>query len=482
MTNARAGVKWLTPLAFVLFISPPVFAAQAAGGNAPGEPVASAGLRLAQFQLPDPATQGGPPRPVTQFLKYQYAYGSESDITYRTDPDLDKRVRDNSLIAAPQLNGYILYRPGDSLETMLEMILEREYALQEESAVLLPSGATQTAPRRRPSLVVDQSYVRYKTLGPFDITLGRRNFEDDRHWLYDTSLDSIHALFRQDAWRAELSFSRKDLWDLDLLRNAPTGKTGYYMLYLDYRGIEDMKLAGYTIHSHDRAGNEGKPVHTGARAYGMPSDSFNYWAELSFLNGWDELNRSFSARGVDVGGTYRFTDLPLYPSVTLGYAYATGDGNPDDGRNHEFRQTGLQSNEIKAGGVSKFKYYGEALDPELSNLKIFTVGFGLRPTPSVYVDLVYHRYRLDELAGEIRNWALTAEMNQVDTHLSKDVGSAIDIILGLRNLFGVRRFGLDFRAGWFFPGAAFFRNDGDDIDPDIRGASDGFSIIAKFWY
>ena len=73
-------------------------------------------------------------------------------------------------------------------------------------------------------------------------------------------------------------------------------------------------------------------------------------------------------------------------------------------------------------------------------------------------------------------------MNQVDTRLSKDLGTAFDIVLGFRNLFGVRRLGLDLRTGWFFPGKAFLRDEGDEGNPNIRDADKGFTIVAKFWW
>ncbi|WP_220271961.1 alginate export family protein [Crenobacter cavernae] len=440
--------------------------------------------QMAQFQLPQQAgPNGAPPTPATPFLKYQYAIGSESDVTYRRDADLDRRLRDNSLILAPQINGYVLYRPTDRLEMLLEMLVEREIAAKEEKIVTLPNGETQVAPRRYTSLPVDQAWVTFKQLGPLDLTVGRRNFEDDRHWLYDTSLDTGLVKLKQGAFQAEASVSRKDRLDLDLLAPVQKTRIDNYMLYLDYRGIEDIRLAGYSIYREDQTGKEGKPLNMGLRAYGMPSDQFNFWTELGLLRGKDEFKQNLKAHAIDVGGTYRFTGLPLYPSVTLGYAYGSGDGNPNDSKNHEFRQTGLQSNEGKFGGVTKFKYYGEVLDPELSNLEILTAGLGFRPTPNVFVDLVYHKYRLKKIADEIRNGALTAQMNQDDTQLSKDVGEAFDIVLGFRHLFGVKRLGLDLRAGWFFPGKAFrIENTIDPDNPTFRGANKGISVLAKFWY
>jgi alginate production protein len=236
------------------------------------------------------------------------------------------------------------------------------------------------------------------------------------------------------------------------------------------------------IHRKDKTGADGRPVHVGVRAYGMPSNRFNFWSELSLLRGKDETKKKFKGHAVDFGGTYRFPNVPLAPNVTLGYANGSGDDNPNDGLNHQFRQTGLQSNETRLGGIPKIKYYGETLDPELSNLQIVMLAVGIRPVPTMTLDLVYHHYRLNKIADEIRNMALTAQMNQDDVRLSKKVGQALDIVFGFRNLFGIRRLGLDVRTGIFFPGAAF-RNENIGSDPTtFRKADKSISVLAKFWY
>lgn len=477
MTRGGYGV-----LAVVLCSALPAKAQQPADFSAPA--AAAGAAPMASFQLPSAAERlGRPERPVTQFLTYQYSYGSESDITYRRDRDLDHRLRDNSLLLAPQINGYFIYRPNDRVEMMFEMFLEREIAAHEERVVTLPGGEKVPRDGRRTSLTVDQAWIKFKSLGPIDLTVGRRNFEDDRHWLYDTSLDVAAVKFKHASFNAELSYGRKDLVNLDLTKAVQPTRTDNAMAYLEYRGIEDIKLAGYAILRDDRTGQEGKPLLLGLRAYGMPTDRFNFWSELAFLRGKDETRRDFGGHAVDAGATYRFPDLPLHPNVTLGYATASGDANPNDSKNTEFRQTGLQSNEFKLGGVSKFKYYGEALDPELSNLQIVTVGVGIRPATSVHVELVYHKYRANEFADEIRNWALTSRMNQDPSRPpSKDVGSAIDVVFGFRNLFGVRRLGLDLRAGWFFPGKAFRNEVTGAGRPSFRNADKGISALAKFWY
>ena len=184
----------------------------------------------------------------------------------------------------------------------------------------------------------------------------------------------------------------------------------------------------------------------------------------------------------DVGGTYRFTKVSMQPSVTLGYAYGSGDGNPNDNKNREFRQTGLQSNEGRFGGLTQFKVYGETFDPELSNLRIFTLGFGFRAASNAFVDLVYHSYRLNRIGNDLRGSALTAMVNQDDSRLSRNVGSEIDVIVGFRNLFGIKRFGFEVRAGCVLSWRRLSRRGKQPNNPTFRKADKGVSVLAVFIY
>jgi alginate production protein len=445
-------------------------------------------LQMAQFQLPPSGgvREGIPAErklaPVTQELTYSYAFGSDSELTYRKDSDLDKRLRDNFMMFAPTIFGWIDYRPTGWLETRLEMTLEQPIVLHEEDRVTLPNGEIVVPDKKRTSLLVDQAYVTIKNIaGPFDFTAGRRNFEDPRLWLYDAALDAFIVRHRWREFSTEASISRENLVDLDVFRPVPKGRIDNYILYSEYRGIEDHRLAAYAIKREDQAvpSSEGKPLFMGVRAFGRPTDAFNYWADFGWVSGKDELNRKLSGHGFDVGSTYRFPRLPLQPSITLGYAFGTGDGDPNDNRNTEYRQTGLQSNETRFGGVTQFKRYGEAFDPEVSNIEIYTAGIGFRPAGNVFVDVVWQHFRSNKLADQIRNSALTALMNQDDTQLSKDIGNEIDLIVGFRNMFGFRRLGFEVRAGWFFPGKAYQNDITTNPDaPTFRRADKAVSILA----
>jgi alginate production protein len=98
------------------------------------------------------------------------------------------------------------------------------------------------------------------------------------------------------------------------------------------------------------------------------------------------------------------------------------------------------------------------------------------------IELVYHHYWLHVLANDLRNSPLTAIMNGVEARQSKDVGSELDLALGFRNIFGVRRLGMDVRAGVFLPGEAFRIKGDEAANATGRHADRGFTIFTKFWW
>ena len=131
---------------------------------------------------------------------------------------------------------------------------------------------------RELSLEVDQLFARVKDVtDPLEFTVGRLNFEDSRHFLYDTSLDIVQAKFRQGKYRAEASFGRENVVDPNLLQNTPQDKINTYIFNLDYRGIEDINLSSYAIVRDDKRDEEGHPWWVGLRSQGFLSDEFSYW-------------------------------------------------------------------------------------------------------------------------------------------------------------------------------------------------------------
>ncbi len=452
---------------------------------------------FAQFQLPPASPEGGPPvLQLQKHLPYQYVFGTDPQWVYRRDADLDKSVRDNISTVLPSVNGIFTYRPQDWLEITAELQIEKEFVIHEVPVVILPDGTTQVAQTKHASVLLDQFHLTIREFtAPFSLSFGRKGFEDERRSLIDGSMDGVSALLRQGRFRGELIVGRMAFWDWEFVGHEAQArdKINTFYAFGDYRLSEDVKLGAFAIARTDTAPptvdpntgsvvGEGSPKWFGIRVLGSPSAELSYWAEGSLMSGRDELSTQFRARAYDIGFTNRFLNLPLRPNFTLGYAFGSGDDTPNDNRNTEFRQTGLQSDERRFAGVTQFLVFGEGLQPDLSNIEITTLGVGIRPDPQVSLDLVWHSYRLNKI-GIVRNSALTAEANQVDSRLSRDLGKGLDLVLGARNLFGVRRLGMDLRVGVFKPGSAYSRNVGTDPDnPVMRRADNSVSAIFIIWW
>jgi alginate production protein len=453
--------------------------------------------QLSQFQLPGrtpgaPAAPGATPAAApSKDLRFEYVYGHETEFVWRKNNDLDRNLRDNFATVAPTMFGMVTYRPNDWLETRVEGTLERVFPLREEEIVVDPTGAETPHDKQELTLLLDQIYLKVKPPGvPAEVTVGRRDFGDWRLWLYDGSLDGVHVATKAGDFAFEASLTRGDFKELDLLQHPPRGRTTNYILHAEYRGIEDHRFAAYYIYRRDsdpfdaNAETGGRPEWSGVRAIGRPSDSFNYWADLGQVRGsaMDQNDVPETLRGWawEVGGTYRFLNLPWQPNVTLNYAYGSGDDHSGDGRDHAYRQTGFHSNEQRFGGVTQFKYYGEFLDPELSNLTIYTAGVGARPLANMWVDLVYHKYHFNQVDPNDNGPTFRGGQGSISTlpnlgvTQSHDVGQEIDVIVGFRNLFGVRGLGFEVRTGLFLPGDAFHKANDDKGDP-------GFSMLAAIF-
>ena len=322
-----------------------------------------------------------------------------------------------------------------------------------------------------------------------NLDLGRLHFEDDRRWWWDEDLDAIRFTYEQPRFEIAVAVARE---------LAPN-RTARYVVAPEHDGI--IRLIGemswdfrpnhalnlFLLHHRDRSRSEqfgqltpreredlsdGTLTWLGARVTGAfdfpPNAVIGYWFDTAWVRGrertaqYQEISPQLSAvnqisdrivrgNGFDLGVTLR---LPVArePRLYAGYALGSGD-RPRDTVDHSFRQSGIQANEPGFGGVRRFPQYGVLLQPELSNLKILTLGAGLSLLRSSSLDLVYHRYRLAELAQSLR----TAKLDAVLTGGHHDVGTELDLILALEEW---KRVEVELSAGTFRAGRAFGDGEG----------------------
>lgn len=367
--------------------------------------------------------------------------------------DLDDQTRTDRifLTLSSELEGDL--RLGSQLELFGELKFENRNVLLDEAR------DEDMLARFR----MGENWVFLKGLfgGSLSVKVGRQDFDDVREWLYDKDLDAVRLFFDRERLGLELAVTQQ------LVAPEPGEReVTNYIAYGSYRLARRAFADAYVFVRDDRSPrhetddrDDSDPVWFGLRSYGRRIlGALDYWLDAAYLTGrsvdvrfrrgrFETTTRELRAWAVDVGATYVFRGPALEPSVTAGVAFGSGDSDPGDRTDTQFRQTGLQDNEARFNGVKNFRYYGELLDPELSNLLIVTAGAGIRPTARSSIDLVAHHYRQDEPAPSIRRSRLDVRAGQ-----HRQVGHEVDLIVGW---LVDARFDLKIAVAGFFPGKAF---------------------------
>jgi len=368
-----------------------------------------------------------------------FEFEGSLEVTYEREQnfDLDSSQADDVDLLPVELAIEVGFEPNEYFKAKFQPTLNRDFELHEE-------GRGQD---RDTELLIDEVY--FTLTDPnygLSLQVGRQSFEDHRQWLYDEELDAVRAFLQQSGLSLEFSISREELVDKDLLNNTNVDSITNYILYGGYDLTEDITVGAYEILRDSNEVDRDSLFFFGLYSTGTIDDRLTYWFDAAHVRGNEDDSR-VRGYGVDVLGTYRF-DLPLSPHIILGYAFGSGDDDPEDGRDGAFRQTDLQGNEAEIGGLTPFQYYGEAFDPELSNMSIFTAGLGIWPNEGTSLNLIYHHYRQDKAIDELRDSAFDADPNG----RSRRLGNEIDLVFGVGETedFAVRGF-----LGYFMPGRAF---------------------------
>lgn len=290
------------------------------------------------------------------------------------------------------------------------------------------------------------------------LQIGRQRFVDFKRWLFNDTLDAARLAYKYQNLTMEFSASKLNTFQREFLGPEPTasGETGKFINYYSYISYKIDRDAGLFVKKGRigafalyQDGDTQYPMFFGIQSEGKLGSGLNYWIQSAMVRGTDS-SRRIRGEAVDVGLTQVFgASTGIRPSITVGYAYGSGDGNPNDNVDTAFRQTGFQGNSDSFHGVARLKYYGEILDPQLTNLMIFTGGAGLRTSERSSLDLVYHYYLRDFSATSIPRSGLN---NVGQTGTDKHLGEEIDLIIGYQEIAHV-----DTRLifGLFLPGKAF---------------------------
>ena len=200
-------------------------------------------------------------------------------------------------------------------------------------------------------------------------------------------------------------------------------------------------------------------------------DAFQYFASVAAVNGTDTVigtdpsapsgfsdrERDVSGWAADLGARAQLLDTPRWVVGAHG-AVASGGGGP--GESDAFRQTSLESNRSRFTGTrSQVQRFGEAIQPEWTNLKVFTLYTALSDRDTWDANLLYHRYWLSDENGAVQSDLVEPGF----TGSSDDLGQSVDLVLGYYGdsaSTSWAAFDVRLRGGVFMPGDAY----GEDAD------------------
>lgn len=291
------------------------------------------------------------------------------------------------------------------------------------------------------TLELSRAYASLAITENLQVLVGRQDFDEEREWLYDEVLDGARAVLHGGAFELEVGGAIGREIAAEKNDYEDTGVVfGNARLCLD----PDWEVTAYVLQRTDDNAAGFEPLLFGLRSYARPRYGLGHWLELGLARG-DDGARPIRGHAFDVGVLYTF-DTAWRPSLGAGIAYGSGarDGSSESG----YRQSGLQDNTAKLGGVTSVRYYGELLDPELANLTVTTLCAAVRPWRNTSVSLLYHGYRQDTAAALTPDQQLRTQ----PTGLARDLGHEFDLVFGYRL---ARQLTVELVAARFEPGAAF---------------------------
>ncbi len=288
---------------------------------------------------------------------------------------------------------------------------------------------------------ITRAFVSLRAAEGFQVIAGRQDFDEEREWLYDEVLDGVRGVLSVGAFEFELGGAIGR--DFAAAVNS-TEDTGLLVGQVRWQLDGDHELGAYVLKRTDDTAADFEPLLYGLRSFSRPRYGFGHWVEIGGAAG-SVGGRDVRGHAFDVGATWTF-DAPLRPTIGAGIAFASGraDTDPRSG----YRQSGLQDDNAKLGGVTSVRYYGELLDPELANLSVTTLCAAIRPLRSASVSVLFHGYRQDVASAVLADTSLRTTPNGA----SRDLGHEFDLVLAYRF---ERSLTVELTAARFEPGSAF---------------------------
>jgi alginate production protein len=249
---------------------------------------------------------------------------------------------------------------------------------------------------------------------------------DSREWFSDDYLDAASLVVRNDKTNVQVGISKGIAFGA-----GPRSRSDERQLFAvaSYEFSRAFEVGTQLLARRDRTRKE-RPMWSFFEVSGRVDQALRYWGNVAFRRGRRDDGTKLGGWAFDTGATLRPWDGG--PSFTASYAIGSGDRTPDDGVDNLYRQTGLEDNETRYSGVKRIQTFGELLDPELSNLRVLSLGLGWRWSAASF-DAVHHVYMQDVP----RTRATSSNLSLRPTGQYGVFGHEVDTVLTVRLRHGV---------------------------------------------
>ncbi|TNE32104.1 MAG: hypothetical protein EP350_06515 [Alphaproteobacteria bacterium] len=318
---------------------------------------------------------------------------------------------------------------------------------------------------------------------PFALQVGRQQLQDRREWWWDEDLDMVRLHYFGDRVTAFAGIGRelgnystlggRDPEDRGIVRKLGSVKWDWaerqqiQLFALDQSDRSSEYVPGAIVEPDLLDKSELDATWLGLRVRGRVKAKFPgkiyYWGDIARVRGHEiayqtvELTsgteqivgaprQRVSGWAYDIGASFELP-VPAEPYLTVSHARGSGGDTP-------FRQTELHGNNGKFRGNSRFRYYGEVLRPDLSNLKVLTAALGVEPVEDGWLEAVWHRYHQVTALPEISGSRLDIEPDGISPRL----GQEVNLIASFRPTSG---WDFELTGGVFEAGPAFGTLDGE---------------------
>lgn len=335
-----------------------------------------------------------------------------------------------------ELTGYL----NDNFRAFFQIRARKQYAFESDRG---------TSQSRELDAGDTQLFLFARNVGIRGLTfkIGRQDVDEPREWLFDEYLDAVRVYYYG---REHLVLETALIHSVAELKSKFDTWTDFFAQVRWYFD-KHSRLRSYILARKDSDETRNRePVWWGLGYDGRPHDKIRAWTEFAIMRGTDK-GEDLRSWGFDLGTTVVPLNHRLSPFLTLSYAQGSGDKTGGDGIDNNFRQTGYEDNVGRLGGVTYVRYYGELLDPELSNIRILTLGLGISPLRHSSIEALYHSYQQDHPDDKLRGDLIDPPARP--TGVSGDIGWELDVLLGVDQIW--QRIGLSWVVAIFSPHQAF---------------------------